>query len=233
MNSRGISDRPRVGWLLIIASALTTAGLLAGIAMQWIQHAPFPPSVSISTYGLGPNGWVFTLAMTSVGFATIPLLLAIHRQWPPIPRLVWPLMLTWVVCVLIVGWIRTSAPGQIVDGWVIVHRSAAVVGMIAFPVAVALLTVSRLRRRECTPLEAVLTLLLVTASEISLILVAAGSIGKFDITGLGYKHAPGLFEFAAALIDVVIMYVVVWSALAHRRRRARAPIAITMSARDN
>ena len=51
------------GWsmgLLTLGRIATLAALVLCVGLQQINHDYFPPNVSISQYGVGPHGWVFT-----------------------------------------------------------------------------------------------------------------------------------------------------------------------------
>ena len=65
---------------LIAAGACTAVGWLLWIVMQIIAKDPFPPEISVSQYGLGPGGWVFSV--WAVALAVAPLLV-IHTA--PVP----------------------------------------------------------------------------------------------------------------------------------------------------
>ena len=47
--------------LLVIGRIGAGLSLVLCVLVQWINHDFFPPDVSISQYGIGPRGWVFTL----------------------------------------------------------------------------------------------------------------------------------------------------------------------------
>src|SRR6476619_6622913 len=63
---------PRSSWL-IAGRGCAAAGWVLWIAVQVVADDPFPPEISLSQYGLGGAGWLFSLWV--VVLATGPLLL--------------------------------------------------------------------------------------------------------------------------------------------------------------
>src|SRR6478609_1122757 len=70
---------PRSSWL-IAGRGCAAAGWVLWIAVQVVADDPFPPEISLSQYGLGDAGWLFSLWV--VLLATGPLLLLSFRPVP-------------------------------------------------------------------------------------------------------------------------------------------------------
>ena len=95
--------------------------------------------------------------------------------------------------------------------------------MMAFPAAIGVLLVGRLRQGVGTRLDAALLLALVGASTACLVLLFFAAFGA-DTAGIGPKLSWALYQFAAAVVDIVLVFAVSY-VLWRDHRRAVAGVA--------
>src|SRR4051812_3259594 len=69
------------GWLTV-GRVATAAAIVFCLLLQWINHDWFPPEVSVSQYGIGPRGWVFSTWAALLALSV----LALTRGGPDLGR---------------------------------------------------------------------------------------------------------------------------------------------------
>ncbi len=172
----------RIGWLL-------------WIAMQVIAEDPFPPEISLSQYGLGGAGFVFTL--WAVGLGVTPLLLLRYRpvDGPALP-------VAWVAFVgaLLTGLVRTDEGGLQLSLAAKVHQVVAVVALVLLPLGVlfAMITADRRWWRLAVGIA------FATAGVGVLVLMSAAGI---DTAGIGAPASWALWEGSLGVLEMLLVSV--------------------------
>jgi len=123
---------PRSSWL-IAGRGCAAGGWVLWIAVQVVADDPFPPEISLSQYGLGGAGWLFSLWV--VVLATGPLLLLRFRPVPGPAR--WLLAIgylgTWTMAL-----VRTDEGVVQMSGHAMVHMAGAVIALVFLPLGIGL-----------------------------------------------------------------------------------------------
>ena len=70
------------GWR-IAGRGCAAAGWVLWVVVQAVNDDPFPPEISLSQYGLGGTGWLFSVWV--IVLATAPILLLRYRPYPVRP----------------------------------------------------------------------------------------------------------------------------------------------------
>lgn len=176
-----------------IAAAL---GIVLCGAIQLVASDLFPPDVSVSQYGIGPHGWVFTL-WTVVVAISIPALLVAR---PGFRRAALPWVVVGGLGLVVMGLVRTDAGGLQQSGHAKVHMIAAIVGLVAIPIgmAVGLRTARACWRRSAW--------LLVVLSAVALVMVLASAAGAATF-GLDAPHSWALWQSVAVTVDMALLVV--------------------------
>jgi len=197
---------------LIAGRGCAAAGWLLWAAMQVIANDPFPPEISVSQYGVGPPGWVFTV--WALALAAAPLLLLQHAPAPGPARI-----LLWVGFsgALVMAVVRTDEGGGAMSWHAQVHMAGAVVALVFMPLGIlfALRAAGGVIRRTANALA-------VTAAVLgALVLVSATGV---DTAGFGAARSWALWQ--GALVVVEMLLVTLYAVAAGR-------IATRMSTRMN
>ena len=179
--------------------------------VQVVADDPFPPEISLSQYGLGGTGWIFSV--WAVVLASSPLLLLRYRPVPGSAR--WLLAIgyvgTWVMAI-----VRTDEGIQQMSAHAMVHMAAAVTGLVFLPVGIVVAL-----RYSAKPWPAVAIATLGTGVIAGmLILVSAAGV---DTAGLGPARSWALWQGALVVIEMLLvaLYAVVVTTIDPRSRRAR------------
>lgn len=215
-----------VGAWLLLAGVATALGMVVAVVMSYVKNAPFPPTISVSAYGLPPNGWLLTLSATLIGLGSVPLIV---HLWTRTQRIVPIMLIVWSAGIVTLGWVHTNLPHTPADGRTLVHQAAACLAMIAFPIGIGILTVSRVRTGVATRADAGVMFALVGASIGCLVLLFFAAFGV-DTAGIGSHRSWALYQFTAAVIDLVLVLLVCGAVYRdHRRLTAQAATARAVS----
>ncbi len=196
------------GWLTT-ARWIAGIGWLLWIAMQVIAKDPFPPKISLSQYGLGGAGFVFTL--WAIGLGVVPLLLLRYRpvEGPALP-------VAWVAFIgaLLTGLVRTDEGGLQLSLAAKVHQVVAVVALVMLPLAVlfAMMTADRRWWRLSVGIS------FTTAGVGVLVLLSAAG---FDTAGLGAPASWALWEGTLGVLEMLLVSVYAAAVTTVGRRVAR------------
>lgn len=120
-----LRDAGRIGAVLCV---------LLCLLIQIVNHDFFPPRVSVSQYGIGPLGWVFTAWTVVVAATTVALHAAGAANRLGAGR--W--IATGSVGVVVMGVVRTDADGLQHSFHAKVHMAASIVALVALPIGMAL-----------------------------------------------------------------------------------------------
>jgi hypothetical protein len=174
------------------------SGWVLWIVVQAVADDPFPPEISLSQYGLGPHGWLFSVWV--ILLATSPLLLFRAR---PVPGPAMWLLVAGYLGVWTMALVRTDAGIQAMSGHAKVHMVGAVLAMVFLPLGI--LSVLRFATRY-RGLAAALAI----AAGVVGVLVLLSAIGV-DTAGLGAPKSWALWQGTMLIIEMalVTLYAVV------------------------
>lgn len=193
-----------VGW------TATVAAVVLMVIVQWVNDDWLPPEISLSQYGLGPNGWLFNLCLISIGVAG----LAWYRCGPP-NRLTLLLVGVGAAGSVIAALIPTQ-PGGAQETWnATVHMIGSIMLVAFLPFGLCRLV--RVRPRWWWRVADVLLL----ASAVTLLLLLFAALG-WDTAGLGPQRSWALWQGVSVVWQLSLL---VWVGLARglgpwRQRRA-------------
>lgn len=192
---------------LIAGRACAAAGWLLWVGLQVLADDPFPPEISVSQYGLGPNGWVFTVWAVTLAAAPLLLLRAAPERGPAAALL-------WIgfAGAAVMAVVRTDAIGGAMSGHAKVHMAGAVVALVFLPLGI----LAALRRAERWARRSVSVLAVAAAGAGALVLVSATGV---DTAGLGAPRSWALWQGTLVVIEMLLVSV---QAVAAGRTRVRA-----------
>jgi hypothetical protein len=201
--SADLADRPgreqSAGWSvawLTVGRIATLAALVLCVALQQINHDYFPPNVSISQYGIGPNGWLFTTWTAVVALAALSIFRANPRRW----RSVGCLLIVGSVGLVVMGIVRTDADGLQHSWHAKVHMVASIVALVAFPIGMALgLHWAQVWWRR-------IGWCLLVAGDAALIMVGVSATGVAT-PGWDAPHSWALWQAVAVSLDMLLLAV--------------------------
>lgn len=192
---------------LIAGRVCAAGGWLLWIALQVLAGDPFPPEISVSQYGLGETGWVFTgWALT---LAAAPLLLV---RAAPVPGPAAALLLVGFAGAAVMAVVRTDDGGGAMSWHARVHMVGAIVALVFLPLGILV------AMRVAGPVSRRLAAVLAGAAAVVGVLVILSATGV-DTVGWG---APGSWALWQGTLVVIEMLVVSVYAVAAGRARIRA-----------
>ena len=188
------------------------ASILLLLVMQVVSGVWFPPPISVSQYGIGGWGWLFSLWAISLAAIPICLLRAMEVAGRRRYVLGSVLIYTGAVGALVMAVVRTQAGGDQVNWNAKVHMLGSIVAsvMIPFGILAVVWTVGR-GWRAVVAFEVALV-----AVALVLLLMAAGGL---DTAGLGRERSWAFWQMVAVLLSEVMFATF---ALAARRVVAAA-----------
>ncbi len=174
------------------------SGWVLWIVVQVVADDPFPPEISLSQYGLGPHGWIFSVWV--ILLSTSPLLLYRAR---PVPGPAKWLLAAGYLGVWTMALVRTDEGIQAMSTHAKVHMYGAVLAMVFLPLGIlsVLRYATRLRRLAAG--------LGIVAGVVG-VLVLLSSVG-IDTAGLGAPKSWALWQGSMLIIEMglVTLYAVV------------------------
>jgi hypothetical protein len=191
------------------------SGWVLWVLVQVVAGDIFPPELSLSQYGLGPHGWLFSVWV--IALATSPLLLFKAR---PVPGPAKWLLVVGYLGVWTMALVRTDEGIQAMSPHAKVHTYGAVLAMVFLPLGIlaALRYSTRFRR-----LAAVLG---ITTGVIG-VLVLLSAVG-LDTAGMGAPKSWALWQGTMLILEMalVTLYAVVAPSLDPGTvlRRSAAPV---------
>lgn len=182
------------GWL-IAGRCCAAVGWLLWVAMQVLADDPFPPEISVSQYGLGEFGWVFTV--WAVTLAAAPLLLLPAAPVPgPAATLLW----VGFAGAAVMAVVRTDDGGGAMSWHAKVHMVGAVVALVFLPLGIllALRVAGPGARRIAAVLAAA------AAAVGTLVVVSAAGV---DTAGLGAPRSWAVWQGTLVVIEMLLVSV--------------------------
>ena len=173
--------------------ACAVVGWICWVVMQVAAGDPFPPDISISQYGLGGAGWVFSLWALSLAIS--PLLLLKYR---PVPEAARPLLLVGLAGAVVTALVRTDEGGLQVSLTAKLHMVGAVVALVMIPLGIlfAMMHAPRPWWRFAVGLA------LTTAAVGVLVLASAAG---FDTAGRGSAASWALWQGVLGVLEMVLV----------------------------
>jgi hypothetical protein len=200
------NGRVAIGWLTAVRCCAALSWLL-WVAMQVIAEDPFPPEISISQYGLGGTGWVFTA--WAVALAGAPVLLL---RGAPVPGPAGWLIAVGFAGAVVMAVVRTDEGVGLTTWYAKVHMVGAVTALVFLPLGMLLALRFAGRRFWMVGVG-----LVVAAGVVGvLVLVSTG----IDTVGIGRAHSWALWQGVLVVIDMLM--VTLYAVAAGRRARVRA-----------
>ena len=144
MTTTHVSDGPRQrlhagggGWLAVGRLA-TFSAVVFLLLLQWINDDWFPPEISVSQYGVGPRGWVFTCWAALLAVSV----LALTRGGPDLGARRTRLVYFWLAAgsagLVVMGIVRTDAGGAQQSWHARTHMVGSILALVALPVGILL-----------------------------------------------------------------------------------------------
>jgi hypothetical protein len=185
---------PMHAWKVAGRACAVTAWAL-WVVVQVVADDPFPPKISVSQYGVGPHGWLFSVWV--VVLASAPLLLLRYRPVPGPAR--------WLLAVgyagsLLMAFVRTDEGGPQMSAQAKVHMAGAIPAMVALPLGIV--TVMWFAAPAWRFVSWVLAAL-ATVSGIAILLAAVG----VDDTGMGPASSWAFWQGVSIVIDMILVSV--------------------------
>lgn len=181
-------------WYAVGVGCVVVA-IIAFFLMQTLKGDYLPPEISVSQYGVGPSGWVFSVF--TVLIAAGPLAFGYSRRTGRLTR-----ALLWIgtVGAVIMAVVRTDPSGlqQSLNSRIHTAASVLVLGFLPFGICGALAAAAPVWRRLAWGLTAF--------SAICLILLVVAAFGV-DTAGLGPQRSWALWQAGAAVADVLLVIV--------------------------
>ncbi len=182
-------------WYRPVALVCAAIGWVLFVVVQLVHADPFPPEISVSQYGVGADGWIFSLWCVVIAAAAV--LCYLDRPVPGPAR--W-LIATGVLGLFIMAAVRTDADGLQQSLNARVHQGGAVLALIALPLGmVAALWFASRRAR-------LLGLVVAAASTISGVLILVSAFGV-DTAGLGQARSWALWQGLSIFLDLVLVSI--------------------------
>ncbi len=178
---------------LIAGRVCAAVGWVLWITMQVLAKDPFPPEISVSQYGIGPTGWVFTV--WAIALAAAPVLLLRAAPVPgPAARMLW----IGAAGAAVMALVRTDAGGGAMSWHAWVHMVGAVVALVFLPLGMLL----ALRRAGPRAGRIANGLVAAAAAVGALVVVSAAGV---DTAGLGPPRSWALWQGTLVIIDMLLV----------------------------
>ncbi len=174
-----------LSWLRI-GRVWAAVSVLALVVMQAVAGQWFPPPISLSQYGIGPWGWIFSI--WAVAVSTAPLCL-----WRALPDRRWfaaLLLAIGFVGAVVMAAVRTDAGAGPASWHAVVHTTAAVVALWFIPFGTLAVLWPLGGRAQAIGL---LLTVFIFATLGLLLLAAAG----FDTAGMGAARSWAFWQSVA------------------------------------
>ena len=186
------------GWR-IAGRCCTVVGWVLWVVVQVVNHDPFPPEISLSQYGIGAAGWLFSVWV--VVLAAGPLLLLRYR---PVPGPARALVLVGFLGTVVMALVRTDEGAPQMSVHAKVHMAAAVVALVLLPLGI----LGALRYAERRWFRLGLSIVSVGAVVGVLILLAAAGL---HTAGMGPSRSWAFWQGTLIIIEMglVTLYAVV------------------------
>ena len=185
---------------LIAGRACAVAGWVFWVAMQVLAGDPFPPEISVSQYGLGPTGWVFTVWAITLAAAPLLLLPSLVPAGAPARRAAAGLLWVGFAGAVVMALVRTDDGGGAMSWHAHLHMVGAVVALVLLPLGIVL----AMRVTPSGARHAAMALAVAAAAVGVLVVVSAAGV---DTAGLGAPRSWALWQGTLVVIDMLLVSV--------------------------
>lgn len=188
MDNESVRTRLGIGTLLILL-ACALAVVVQVVSGNW-----FPPPISMSQYGVGTDGWIFSLWVLCLSVAPVVLQTAIpyRTRWGS-----W-LLLAGMAGTAVMAVVRTDAGGEQASVNAKIHMVGSIIALFCIPLGAALFLWGCGRWWRWTGM---ILLSLIAAALLLLILAATG----LDTAGRGPQGSWVWWQTVATVLDHVIV----------------------------
>lgn len=190
--------------LWTVGRSVITVGVIAAVAMQVVRGDFFPPENSMSQYGVGPDGWIFTIAVSFFGLGSLIFAVAGRQNRPAVSVGSTTFLALWAVCMILMGIIPADANASMPSLAGRTHMILAGLALIALPLA-GFIQFNVASSRPAIAVQIIGSILCVL-SELSLVLLLLTNV-DIDITGLGQRDAWALYQSISVVADVAIIFL--------------------------
>ncbi|MBM9466156.1 DUF998 domain-containing protein [Nakamurella leprariae] len=193
----------------VVASRVCTAAIWVGwLIMQLVSGDWLTPEISMSQYGVGSAGWIFSVWSAALGITVIVLV----RASPGVSRMTRVVAWLGLAGALVMAVVRTDPGGAQDSLQAKVHAVGATVALVALLVA-CVLSLDRTRQ----PWRAAgWTLGLVSLAAVAFVGVTAFGV---DLFGQDSHAAWAFWQGVSVIVDLVLM--VIWATAVGRPDRWR------------
>ncbi|SDP39987.1 Protein of unknown function [Nakamurella panacisegetis] len=188
--------------LLIVGRVAAVASLVLCLLIQYLNHDFFPPDVSVSQYGVGPRGWVFTTWTAVVALAALTLRAGGSMNEHHVGY--------WLGAgsfgLVLMGIVRTDAGGLQQSFHAKVHMGASILALVALPIGMALAmdhACAWLRRSAW---------IFVVLGAVALVMVLVSAAGVAT-PGLDAPHSWAMWQAVAVTLDMLLLAAFAWASL--------------------
>ncbi|MGI8417019.1 MAG: DUF998 domain-containing protein [Nakamurella sp.] len=165
------------------------------VGMQAAKGDWLPPQISVSQYGVGSYGWIFSLFCLALGATT----LCMDRALPTGRLVRWLLVLGALGC-LVMAFVHTDAGGLQQSPRAKIHMIASIVALTAMPIGMCLGVLRGRRLNRLIPWS------LTVFSAVCLVLLVMSAFG-IDTLGVGSNKSWAIWQTGAALAEMVLSVV--------------------------
>jgi hypothetical protein len=185
-------DRMRAWWVAGVVAV--TAAWLLSVVVQVVASDPFPPKISVSQYGVGPHGWLFSLWVATVVAA--PWCLYLYRP-------VRGFGARWALAVGVMGGavmaiVRTDAGGLQRSAQAKVHLVGSVMALSGVPIGILLCLLGG----AAIWLRTAFALVGLASAALALLLMSAAG---WDTTGAGPATSWAFWQSIALIADLLLL----------------------------
>lgn len=183
---------------LVAGRVATVAAIMFCLLLQWINRDWFPPEISVSQYGIGPQGWIFTCWAALLVLAVLSLTRGGPQLGVRRARSTYWWLASGSAGLLVMGIVRTDAGGAQQSWHARTHMIGAIVALLALPVGI-LLAMSWTRRAWR---RAALAVTAISAAALLLVLVSAFGVPTM---GMDAAHSWAFWQAVAVTADMILV----------------------------
>ncbi|MDQ6657662.1 MAG: DUF998 domain-containing protein [Actinomycetota bacterium] len=165
------------------------------VVMQAVKGDWLPPQISVSQYGVGGNGWIFSLFCLAIAGTTLCMDRAL-----PTGRLVRVLLVLGALGCLVMAAVHTDPGGLQQSPRAKIHMVASVFALSAMPIGMCLGVLRGRRLHRLIPWS----LTVFSAVCLVLLLVSASGI---DTLGVGSNESWAIWQTGAIIAEMVLIVV--------------------------
>lgn len=187
-------DRMRAWW--VAGTTAVIAAWLLSVAVQAVAHDPFPPKISVSQYGVGPHGWLFSLWVVAI--VAGPWCFYLFRPARGYGAR-WALLIG-IVGGAVMATVRTDPGGLQKSVQAKVHLVGSVLALAGLPIGILLCLLGG----AVVWVRTAFALVGLAAAALALLLMSAAG---WDTTGAGQATSWAFWQAIALIADMLLLVV--------------------------